>query len=104
MAVQALVTQHILFISASNSFDENILSNSLIQTLANNSVGNDLVVGYNSFVHWDGTNWTTSGYCELICIVTVAFQTTIQANIPNLQAAFPEYRVVTWGYPVSYGN
>lgn len=27
-----------------------------------------------------------------------------QQNIPNLQAAFPTYTIVTWGYAVSFGN
>jgi hypothetical protein len=44
MAVQSLIQQHVIFISQDNGFDTGaIFANSLIQSLANNSQGNDLV-------------------------------------------------------------
>lgn len=105
MAVQNLIEQHIIIISSNNNIDEaSILANSMVQSLANNSAGNDLVTSIQFFRHWDGANWITSGFLEIKCYVTVAFQTTIQQNIPNLQAAFPQYQIVTWGYAVAFGN
>src|SRR6266567_8087584 len=98
MAVQNLVEQHIIFISSNNIIDEkSILGNSLVQALANNSVGNDLVSSIQFYQHWDGTNWTESGFFELKCYVAPAFQSTIQQNIPTLQSQLPQYTIVTWG-------
>src|SRR6266516_7657600 len=105
MAVQNLIEQHIIFITSTSDIDErSILANSLVQSLANNSVGNDLIINYRHYYHWDGTSCVGSGFYEITCFVTAAFQTTIQNNIPNLQTAFPQYTIVTWGHSVSFGN
>ena len=107
MAVQNLVEQHLAFISATESFDTApIYANSLIQSLAANSVGNDLVVSMQNYAHWDSVNqlWSFSSFLEFRCYVSATFQATIQQNIPNLQAAFPQYTIVTFGYTVQFGN
>lgn len=105
MAVQNLVEQHIIFVTPGVQFDaQSILANSLIQSLANNSVGNDIVMSFETFYHWDGTNWTPSTFLDIWCFVSAAFQTTIQQNIPSLQAAFPQYQIVTWGSACQFGN
>lgn len=106
MAAQALIEQHIIFIkNTDNNIEENaILSNSLIQSLAANSQGNDIIMEYHNYMHWTGTAWQSNVLLELRCYVAVAFQATIQTNIPNLQAAFPNYTVVTWGNATTFGN
>lgn len=105
MAVQSLVEQHIIFISPTNQIDDaSILANSLIQTLAANSVGNDLVVSIQGYQHWTGSAWVFSSFYEIKCYVTTAFQATIQSNIPTLQTDFPQYTIVTWGGNVAFGN
>lgn len=105
MATQALVAQSIIFVSPTNSFDETaILANSLVQSLAQNSAGNDLIMSYQSFQNWNGTVWTNHQFLELKCFVSTTFQTTIQQNIPALQTAFPQYSIYTWGYAVTFGN
>lgn len=105
MAVRNLIEQHVIFISNVEQFDENaIMANSLVQSLAVNSDGQDLVTGYQVFRHWDGTNWTNHCFFQIQCFVTAAFQTTIQQNISALQSAFPQYTIVTWGYNVAFGN
>lgn len=106
MAVQALVEQHVIFIkNTDNNIEENlIMANSLIQTLASNSVGNDIIMEYHNYMNWNGTVWTASVLLELRCYVSSAFQSTIQANIPALRTAFPNYTVVTWGNATSFGN
>lgn len=105
MATQNLIEQHIIFISSDNEINESvILANSLVQSLANNSVGNDLIASFQSYWNWNGTVWSARGFYELKCFVSTAFQATIQANIPNLQAAFPTFTIVTWGYPVTWGS
>lgn len=106
MAVQTLIEQHVLFIkNTDNNIEEvAIFANTLIQALAQNSVGNDIIMEYHNYMNWNGTVWTPSVLLELRCYVTSAFQATIQANIPNLRAAFPNYTVVTWGYSTAFGN
>lgn len=106
MAVQALVEQHLVFIKNTDSnIEENlILANSLVQALATNSAGNDLVMEYHNYMHWTGSVWQPSALLEFRCYVTPTFQTTIQTNMPTLQAAFPNYTVVTWGSTTAFGN
>ncbi len=104
MATQTIVEQTISFLSSDNSFDVNaILANSLIKTLAANSLGGDLLTALKQYSHWDGSNWATNWLLEIRCYVTPAFQTTIQNNIATLQSAFPTYTIVTWGYSMTYG-
>lgn len=105
MAAQSFVEQHIIFISPSHVFTEDdILGHSLIQTLASNAVANALITTFQGYKQWDGTNWTHSTFFEIVCYVTSAFQTVIQNNMANIKAAFPEYTVATWGFPVSFGS
>lgn len=105
MATQSLIEQHIIFISSDNQISEStILANSLVQSLANNSVGNDLISSIQNYWNWNGIVWAAHSFLELKCYVSTAFQATIQANIPNLQAAFPTFTIVTWGYPVTWGS
>lgn len=106
MAVQSLVEQHVIFIkNTDNNIEESlILASTLVQALASNSVGNDLIMDYVNYMHWNGTIWQPSVFLEFRCYITSAFQATVQANIPNLQAAFPNYTVVTWGNATSFGN
>ncbi len=105
MATQSIVEQTISFLSSNNEFNDipSILDNSLIKSLATNSLGNDLLTAMKQYRHYDGANWTTFWLFELRCYVTPAFQTTIQQNLGALQAAFPQYQIVTWGYPVTWG-
>jgi len=107
VAVQPLIEQHIIFISATNSFNPSaIYSNSLVQSLAANSIGNDLIEDVQNYAHWDTVNlvWSFNSFLEFKCYITAAFQATVQANIPALQAAFPQYTIVTWGNATSFGN
>lgn len=107
MAAQPLVEQSIVFISADNSYDQNaIFANSLIQSLAVNSAGNDLLFSYESFGNWNASTstWTYSTLFRIRCYVPGTFVSTILANIPSLQAAFPHYTIVTYGTNVSFGN
>lgn len=106
MAVQNLVEQHVIFISNSGeSVDSSvILANSQVQSLAANSAGNDLIVTTDQYAHWTGTAWQWNAFLHIHCYITSAFQATVQADIPSLQAALPQYTIVTWGYPTSFGN
>lgn len=105
MAVQSLQEQSIYFISATNNYDENaIRSNNLIQSLATNSAGNTLLISYETDWVWNGTAWAFGTLLRIRCFVSSAFQTTIQQNIPNLQSAFPQYTIVTYGNAVAFGN
>lgn len=105
MAAQSLVEQSIYFISANNSYDEvGIRNNSLIQSLATNSAGTRLLVAYETEWIWNGTVWSFGTLLRLRCYVSSTFQTTIQQNIAALQSAFPQYTIVTYGYPISFGN
>jgi hypothetical protein len=105
MAVQNLIEQHVVFILGSTAVDAvDILANPLIQSLANNSVSNDIVMSFETFFHWDGVTWTPTTFLDLWCFVSAAFQTTIQQNISTLQAAFPQYQISTWGSACAFGN
>lgn len=105
MATQALVEQTVLFISSIGEYDENALyANSLVQSLAANSAATALVGSYQSYQTWNGSVWTAHTFYQIKCFVTAAFTATIQANIPALQAAFPNYTVITYGHPVTFGN
>lgn len=106
MAIQNLIDQTVVFISANRSYDENkIFNNNLIQTLAQNSIGSDLLVAYQNFKNFDSINgWTDSSAFTIRCFILPAFQATVQSSIPSLQSAFPEYTIVTWGHSVSFGN
>jgi hypothetical protein len=106
MAAIALIEQHVIFIKVANTtIDENaILASTLVQALATNSQGGDLIMEYHNYMNWNGTVWTPNVFLELKCYITAAFQTTVQANIPALQSAFPQYTVVTWGNPTTFGN
>lgn len=104
MAVQSLVAQHMLFISASNQFDQNIASNANIIQIALNCQNNQYFQISGASYHVGGAVIAPSGgYMEFVFIITPAYQTTLQGNMPNIVAAFPNYQVVTWGEAVSYG-
>lgn len=106
MAVQPLTEQHIIFISPTHEVDENvIMSNGLVQTLADNAYGNALLTSVKGYKSWNNTTstWTQHIYFEIIAFVTGAFQQVIQANMPNIQAAFPQFTVVTWGSNQDFG-
>jgi hypothetical protein len=105
MATQNLIAQSIVFISPDNNIDEiTIFSSSIVQSLGTNSVGSDIIKSIQFFENWNGSMWVEHAFLELKCFVSVSFQTTIQANIPNLQSLFPTYQIVTWGYPVTFGH
>lgn len=106
MAALTLIEQHIVFIkNTDNNIEENaILANSLIQALAQNSQGSDIVMEYHNYMNWNGTAWTSNVLLELRCYVAATFQATIQANIPSLRAAFPNYTITTWGNATTFGN
>lgn len=106
MAVTALIEQHIIFIkNTDNNIEEDaILANSLIQALASNSQGNDIIMEYHNYMHWTGSTWQANALLELRCYVTTTFQVTIQTNMPTLQADFPNYTVVTWGNATAWGD
>lgn len=105
MATQALVEQSIYFISPTSIYDEaGLQSNSLIKSLATNSAGNTLLISYESDWVWNGTAWSFGTLLRIRCFVSSTFQTTIQQNIPSLQAAFPQYTIVTYGHNVTFGN
>jgi len=104
VATQNLIEQHVIFLSDQTFDIQAILNNTLIQTLANNSAGHDIIQTMQAYLQWDGTNWINKAFLDLRVFCTPAFQTTIQNNIPNLQAQLPQYTIVTWGYPVTFGN
>ena len=105
MPVQALIEQTIVFISATESYDQNaILSNSLIQTLVNNSAGNDIVFGYRQYANITNGVITYSALFEIKVYIQPSFQQTVQSNIVNLQSAFPQYTIETWGNNVQFGH
>ncbi|SRR5258708_7653093 len=105
MATQALVEQHIIFVSPSAVFDVNaILANSIIQALANNSLGKALISSFRSFNTWDGTNWLNQVFYEIIVYCQPTFQATIQSNIAALQTQLPGYSIFTWGHAVTWGS
>lgn len=106
MAATSLVEQSVYFISPNNTYDEEgIQANSLIQSLAANSQGGTLLVSYESDWVWNSTTstWTYGTLLRLRSYVQPAFVSTILANMPNLQTAFPQYTVVTFGTNVSFG-
>lgn len=104
MAKINVIEQTINFLSTDNSFDyDAILASPLIQVIASNSLGNDLLTALKPYIHWDGSQWKSNWLFEIRCYVTAAFQSTIQNNIGVLQTAFPEYTIVTWGYAMTYG-
>jgi hypothetical protein len=107
MAAQSLVEQSLVFISANGQYDQDaIFASSLIQTLAVNSAGNDLLFSYEQFANWNSTT-STWGYQSLFrirCYVQPTFVATILSNIANLQAAFPQYTIITYGISVSFGS
>lgn len=104
MAVQNIVEQHIFFITNTGQYDEtSIMANSLIQSFANNAVGRALVFGYKSYSTWNGSTWNFNNLLDVFGYVSVAFQATIQANIPALQAAFPQYTITTEGINSAFG-
>lgn len=105
MAVQNLIEQHVIFITSTSNIDGTaILANTLVQALATNSVGNDLILSYEYFFNWNGTVWSPRTFLDIKCYISTAFQATVQANIPALQTAFPQYTIVTWGNATSFGN
>jgi hypothetical protein len=105
MAVQNLVEQHISFRSSDGMIDQyTILSNTLIQSLFANALGNDLIQSLKQYSHFSNGVLAQSWEYELQGYFQPAFQATIQTNIPNLQAALPQYAIVTWGINVAFGN
>ena len=105
MPSQALVQQVLLFVSSTGEYDEvGLFANNLIQQLAANSAGNALTGEVRQYRSWNGTAWTFSSYFEITCYVPASFQPTIQANIPALQAAFPQYNILTYGLSVTWGH
>jgi hypothetical protein len=105
MATQSLVEQVVIFVAPDTDINvSGIMSNSLIQSLASNSAGQNLITSVQGFQHWTGTAWVAHSFFEIKCYVSSTFQATIQSNISNLQAAFPTYLIFTWGYPVTFGN
>ncbi len=105
MAVQNLVAQSVIFISANHSIDNNaILADSLIQTMVSNSVDNAIVEKLWFFQTLSNGVYTGNSVYELTVFCTSTFQTTIQNNIATLQTHFPQYQIQTWGYPLTYGH
>lgn len=107
MATQSLVEQSLVFIAANGQYDQDaIFANSLIQTLAENSAGNDLLFSYEQFTSWSSTTstWTYKSLFRIRCYVQSTFVSTILSNISNLQTAFPQYTIITYGINVSFGN
>lgn len=106
MATQTLIEQHVIFISTAQSLDVNaILQHTIIKQLAANCFGNTILGQFQLTAYkWDGTNILTGEACyDIKCLVTPAFQATIQANLANLRAAFPTLTVITYGQTVTYG-
>lgn len=106
MATVAKTYQTILFYTQDQTQPINIdsiLANSLMQSLAANSVGNALVTEMINFSIITGGVITYNHGLEISCFVDATFVPTILSNIPNLQAAFPQYSITTWGYPLTFG-
>lgn len=107
MAATSLIQQTIIFVSPTNQFNESaIWSNSLVQSLAANSIGGDVIYGYQQYANWDSTNkvWTYSSFFMLTCFIQPSFQSTVQANIPTLRNQLPQYNIYTWGNATAFGN
>ena len=105
MAVSAFIEQVIVFISATETYDQNaILANNLIQSLVNNSAGNDIVFGYKQYANIVNGVITYSSLFEIRVYIQPSFQQTVQNNIANLQAAFPQYTIETWGSNTQFGH
>ena len=105
MAVQSTIEQTIVFIEPNAQFDQNaIFANNLVQSLIDNSIGKKVVFGYQSYADHSTGVVVFSSLFYLQCHILPAFQATVQANIPNLQAAFPQYTIATWGSAEQFGN
>lgn len=107
MATQNLVEQTIIFIPK----DQNtgtpdssiILANSLMQSFAANASGNYLRLSVGQYAHWNSPTWDYPSLLEITGYITPAFQLTVQQNIVNLQTAFPQFTITTWGKNVTFG-
>lgn len=104
MAVQSLVEQHLIFTSTSGQFDQNIASNAQIVQIALNSQNQTYYQTMGSSYKIGGAVIAPlGGFMDFVFIITPAYQTTLQGNMPNIISAFPSYQVATWGTPISYG-
>lgn len=107
MATQNLVEQTIAFVvlNQQGSYDQNaIFANSLIQSFIQNSAGSDVLFGIENYANLNAGVITYNNIFFLRGFIQPSFQATVQANIPALQSAFPQYTVVTWGDNVVFGN
>jgi hypothetical protein len=104
MAIQNLIEQHMIFTAPSNQFDQNIASNVNIVQIANNCTNKTYYQMNSTSYVLGGTVIAPAGGCqEFIFIITPTYQATLQSNMPTIQAAFPNYTVVTYGVTISYG-
>ena len=104
MAAQNLVAQHLMFITTNYQFDTDVTKHALITQIANNSQNKRYYMNASATNQISGAAIAPLGsYVELIFIITPSYQTTFQANMPNLVSAFPMYQLDTWGENVSYG-
>lgn len=105
MAVTSTIEQTIVFIAQDGAFDQNaILANALVQSLIDNSIGKKVVFGYQNYADHSTGIVVLSVLLYLQCHILPSFQATIQTNIPNLQAAFPQYVIATWGSAEQFGS